>query len=224
MISLRGRLVLLAASSSLVLTATAIAALDRHPRDPREAFTASDRAWAQRIVLKRSDLPGWRASRSPADETRCATFDPDMSDLTLTGKAESPDLERGPLLVTSAAEIFRSEREAAVSFRRGARPQLIRCLHEAFRRGVGSQVSVRLVSGRVVAAPPVGDRRFAVRLVWTITGQGQTVRAYADLTGWDRGRASAAFAVFSVGEPPDRALERRLAGVLDRRMRREAKR
>jgi hypothetical protein len=221
MISPRLRVVvLLAGLVALVGATAAVAGMDRHPRDPREAFTRADRAWAEAIVLRRSDLPGWRASRSPADETRCSTFDPNMSDLTLTGRAESSDFERGPLLVTSAVEIFRSEREAAVSFRRGAKPPLIRCFHEAFRRGAGTQVRVRLVSGRVVAAPPVGRRRFAARLVWAITGQAQTVRVYADLIGWDRGRASTAFAVFSVGEPPDRALERRLAALLDGRMRR----
>jgi hypothetical protein len=214
------RLVSLVALVTLAAGAAAAAAADRHPRDPREALTAADQAWARRILLKRSDLPGWRASRTPPDETRCSTFDPNRSDLTLTGKAQSPDFERGFVLVSTAAEIFRSERDAATSFRRGAKPQVVRCLHEAFLRGAGGQVDVRLVSGRVVAAPPVGERRFAVRLVWALTEQGQTVRVYGDIAGWDRGRASVALAVFSIGEPPDRALERRLAALLDRRMRR----
>jgi hypothetical protein len=218
--SRRVRLVVLLGLLTLGAAATAAAAGDRHPRDPREAFTAADQAWARRIVLKPSDVRGWRALRSPPDESRCTSFDPDMSDLTLTGKAESPDFERGGLVVSTAAEVFRSKRDAVVSFRRGAKPQLIRCLHEAFVRGAGTQVRVRLLSGRVVAAPPVGERRFAARLVWAITGQAQTVRAYADVVGWDRGRASAAVGVFSVAEPPDRGLQRRLAALLDRRMRR----
>jgi hypothetical protein len=36
---------------------------------------------------------------------------------------------------------------------------------------------LELVSGRVVAAPRVGERRLAVRLVWEITAGAATVRS-----------------------------------------------
>jgi hypothetical protein len=206
--------------AALVGAAAAPGPPDRHPRDPRESLTAADQAWAKRIALKRSDLPaGWRASRAASsDEPRCPTFDPDMSDLTLTGKAES-DFSRGLSNVASETQIFRTAREAATSFRRGAKPQLIRCYDDLVQKELGSQAQVRLVSGRVVAAPPVGERRFALSLVWEITAGPRTLRTYFDVFGWDRGRASTAVAYSTLDEPPDRALEVRIAKRLDSRMR-----
>jgi hypothetical protein len=209
------------ALAALVGVAAAPGPPDRHPRDPREAFTAADQAWANRIALKQSDLPaGWRGSRAAGGEDpRCPTFDPDMSDLTVTGRAESPDFRRGLATVASETEIFRTARETATSFRRGAKPQLIRCYDDLVQKELGSQAQVRLVSGRVVAAPPVGDRRFAVRLVWEVTAGARNLRTYFDVFGWDRGRASTAVAYSTLDLPPDRALEIRIAKRLDSRMR-----
>jgi hypothetical protein len=210
------------ALTALVGVAAAPGPPDRHPRDPREAFTAADQTWANRIALKRSDLPaGWRGSRAATgDDPRCPTFDPDMSDLTMTGKAESLDFRRGLANMASETQIFRTAREAATSFRRGAKPQLIRCYDDLVQKELGSQAQVRLVSGRVVAAPPVGERRFALSLVWEITAGPRTLRTYFDVFGWDRGRASTAVAYSTLDEPPDRALEVRIAKRLDARMRR----
>lgn len=212
------------AAAVLVAAGAALALPDRHPRDPREAFTAADQAWAKRIALKRSDLPaGWRGTKpSGGEDPRCASFDPDLSDLTLTGESESMDFERGPVFVSSATEIFRTAREAATSFRRGAKPKLIRCYDEVFReafRTQAPQAEIRLVSGRVVAAPPVGDRRFAMRLEWEIVAAGAPIRTYLDVFGWDRGRASTGVVLVStLGVRPDRALEVRIAKRLDARM------
>ena len=206
---------------ALVAAALAAGAAGRHPRDPREAFTAADRAWAARIVLKASDLPGrWRSTKpAGGEDPRCPTFDPNMSDLTITGEAESRDFDRGAVFVSSVAQVFRTARETAISFRRGARPQLIRCYDEAFRKGVGDTIRSRLVSGRIVAAPRVGERRLALRLVWELTVEEVTARTYLDLIGWDRGRVSAAVVVLSAGRPPDRALALRLVQRMDARMR-----
>jgi len=215
----RGWIVLVLAA--LVGAAAALGQPDRHPRDPREAFTAADQAWAKRIALKGSDLPaGWRGTRPPsADDPRCSTFDPDLSDLTITGKAESLNFTRGFASILSETEIFRTAREAATSFRRGAKPQLIRCYDDLVQKEFAAQAQVRLISGRVVPAPPVGDRRFAVQLVWELEAGGRTFRTYFDVFGWDRGRASTAVAVSTLNVVPDRALERRLAQRLDARMR-----
>ena len=203
----------------LAFAVLASAADARHPRDPREAFTAADRAWAQRIVLKPGDLPGrWRSTKSASDDdARCPTFDPDMSDLTITGEADSRDFDRGGVFVSSTAEVFRTARETATSFRRAARPQLIRCYDEAFRDGLGT-VRARLVSGRAVTGPRVGDRRLALRLVWELTVREGTARTHLDLIGWDRGRASAAVVVLSVGRSQSE-LAARLAQRMDARMR-----
>jgi hypothetical protein len=209
------------AAAALAAAGTALALPDRHPRDPREAFTAADQAWAKRVALKRTDLTGtWRASGpTPAVDARCASFDPDMSDLTLTGKSESQDFTRGTTYAGSLTEIFRTARETATSFRRAARPQLIRCYDELVRAEFPSQAKVELVSGRVVAAPKVGERRFALRMIWEITVGVGSVRSYLDVLGWDRGRASTAVFLSTIDREPDRALERRIVQRLDARMR-----
>jgi hypothetical protein len=207
--------------AALVGAAAAPGPPDRDPRDPRESVTAADQAWAKRIALKRSDLPaGWRGSPTASDEDpRCATFDPDRSDLTITGKSESLIFTRGLASVLSETEIFRTARDTAASFRRGAKPQLIRCYDAVVRKEFESQAEVKLVSGKVVAAPPVGERRFALQLVWEITAGGRTFETYVDVFGWDRGRASTAVAFSTLDVVPDRPLERRVAQRLDARMR-----
>lgn len=214
------------AAAALAAAGAALALPDLHPRDPREAFTAADQAWAKQIALRRSDLPaGWRGSKpAGGEDPRCPSFDPDLSDLTLTGESESLDFERGPALLTSNTQIFRSAAEAATSFRRGAKPQLVRCYDDLFREEFMSQLpqaKIKLISGRVVAAPPVGERRFAVRLAWEVTATGTPpIRIHLDVFGWDRGRVSTAIAFFStLGVVPDRALEARIAKRLDARMR-----
>jgi hypothetical protein len=208
--------------AALIGVAAAPGPPDRHPRDPREAFTVADQAWAKRIALRRSDLPaGWRGtpSTSSGEDPRCPTFDPDMSDLTLTGNAESPDFERGTSFLASETDVFRTAEQTETSFRRGAKPQLIRCYDDFIRKELGAQAEVRLVSGKVVAAPPVGERRFAVRLLWEITANSRSIRSHLDVIGWDRGRASTVVVYTTLGVAPDRALERRIAQRVDARMR-----
>jgi hypothetical protein len=210
------RLVALVATVALVAAAAAQA---RQPRDPREAFTSADRAWARQIVLQRADLPGWRSTPpTPDDGTRCASFNPDMSDLTLTGRADSRSFERGAALVASVAEVYRSAPETQTSFRRAAKAApLVRCHDETFRKQLGA--GVRLVSGHAFEPPRVGERRLAIRLVWAARAAQQR-RVYLDVIGWDRGRASAQLIVASFGTPPDAGLESRLARRMDARMRR----
>ena len=172
-------------------------------------------------MLKGADLPGQWASTKPGadDDGRCASFDPDQSDLVLTGEAESRDFARGPIIVGSSAEVYRSVRDAAESFRRVARPQFVRCLEAAFR----GQDGVTGLAGRVVPFPAVGVRRFAIRIGWTYVQDRRRVPAYVDFIGWDRGRASASLFVLGIGAPPSQALELGLARRMDARMRADAR-
>ena len=59
--------------------------------DPKKSITAADQAKARSIVLTRTDFAaGWKKVPAPPDsDLVCPGFDPNESDLTLTGEAES---------------------------------------------------------------------------------------------------------------------------------------
>jgi hypothetical protein len=208
-------------SAAVLVLAAALAgtaAAARNPKDPREAFTAADRAWARRVLLKPADLPsGWRSvGRGRPAYFHCATFDPDLSDLVVTGKERSHDLSGDGATAVSETTVFRTAEDAAAYWRRSPRVQLIRCYDRIYRRDLPG---LRLARSRVVAAPPVGDRRFALRLAWRHVSSGTEPAYYLDTVAWLRGRVATFFWILDT-EPIDAGLERRVARRLDGRMRR----
>jgi hypothetical protein len=206
----------LAVVALLAAVAATAAGAARHPKDPREAFTAADRAWARRVLLKPTDLPsGWRSigGKDPA-YFHCATFDPDLSDLVVTGKERSRDLARDGATAVSETTVFRSAEDAAEYWRRSPRTQLSRCYDTIYRRDLPG---LRLASSRVVAAPAVGERRFALRLAWRHVASGSAPAYHLDTVAWLRGRVATFFWILDT-DPIDRGLESRVARRLDARM------
>ena len=59
--------------------------------DPKKKITAADQAKARSMVFKRTDFAaGWKkVPPSPESDLTCPGFNPDESDLTLTGEAEN---------------------------------------------------------------------------------------------------------------------------------------
>ena len=90
----------------LAVPAVALAA----DTDPKKRITAADQAKARSIVLKRTDFAaGWKkVPASPDSDLVCPGFNPDESDLTLTGEAEA-DFEhtQGRLFVASVRRSLR---------------------------------------------------------------------------------------------------------------------
>jgi hypothetical protein len=175
------------------------AATAQDPHAEKERLNRADMALAKRANLKAVDLdPAWRPIAVPDDDDEsftCPGFDPDFSAFTITGKARSAFVRGTAGSILSAVEVYATERQAIGDFRTGTKPPLARCLRyateEGFKRG-GAALSGRVISSKVVAAPRVGDRRFAVRLVARVTVGGRSLPLVIDVVAFQRGRSVAA--------------------------------
>jgi hypothetical protein len=129
----------------LAIPAAALAA----DTDPKKRITLADQAKARSILLKRTDfVAGWkRTPASPDSDFICPGFNPDESDLTLTGEAEA-DFERSGsgVGVYSYSEVWASKTDALKSWTRSDKPAAARCLGYAVRKGAESEgAQVRIV-------------------------------------------------------------------------------
>jgi hypothetical protein len=183
----------------LVALAVAASAAARNPHDPKEKLIAADNATARAIVIHRSDLVGkWKAEKPDTSPDKpCRTFDPDLSDLTITGKADSQDFSRADgVLISSQAEIYETAVQLRKGFGRYNKPKLIPCVDAVFREGAKG-TTVKMLVGRMAPVPRYGDRAARFQFVWALTENGQTVKAFADIYHVAKGRKSVMVFVFS---------------------------
>lgn len=177
--------------------------------DPKRRISPADQAKARSVVLKRTDLAaGWKkVPPSPDDsEPTCPGFNPDSSDLTLTGEAEA-DFEHGSgASVISSVEVFVSRSDALKSWTRGAKPALPRCLAHIFLTSVeddGGKATI-LKQGQI-AFPKVAPRTIAFRVAARVTVEQQgkppaQVPVTMHVVGVGRGRADATLFTSGLGK------------------------
>ena len=173
--------------------------------DPKKKITAADRAKARSIVLRRADLgPGWKkVPPSPESDATCPGFNPDESDLTLSGEAEA-DFEQGVLLVASASEIFATKADALKSWARNDKPAVARCLGYLFSQGqTDKSTKVKIVSAGRMAFPKLAPRTAAFKVVarLTITDKGKktTLPVTIQLLAFGQGRGDVSLLAISPG-------------------------
>jgi hypothetical protein len=187
----------------LVALAGAAAALAGRG-DPKKAITKVDQARAKAMLVRRSDLaPGFKASPQGKDSNAyCAALD--ESDLTVTGDAESPDYTLqapGRLIsITSQAQLYRTSKQALASWRRGTSAAGERCAAKELTRAIGSSGG-KFRSLRRMTFSKVAPLTVAYRVTAQVTSGLTTVPVYVDVVVLQRGRAQAAFFVFSLGAP-----------------------
>jgi hypothetical protein len=189
----------------VVLAAPAIALASG--TDPRRKLDAADERKAASIIFKRTDFtPGWKRSASSASsgggDLSCAYYNPDGSDLTLTGHAEAEFARGGVSSVLSYADVYASAKEAATAWSRTVRPALARCLGEFFERDAAAPgMKVSVVSHGRTPFPRVAPRtaafRIDVRMLVTQAGQTTAVPLALHLLVIGRGRAEAGFLTFA---------------------------
>jgi hypothetical protein len=144
--------------------------------DPKERITAADQAKARSIVVSRADfVGGWtRLPAAPESDEACPGFDPDNSDLTLTGQAQAdfahPD---GFPKVLSSADVYVSRADASAAWTRNVKPAAAaRCVAHVFRRDVEADGgNVTIVSHGPMAFPKVAPKTAAFRVVARLTLQ-----------------------------------------------------
>ena len=211
----------LAACAALLLVLASAAGAGT---EPRKKINPADQARARAINLKRSDLPGsgWSATKSDSDSSnpRCSYYNPDQSDLTETGDAESPSFTREDgTFVSSTVGIFQTAAQGRTAYRRVVQPQLPRCLAEVFRKGTGQAENVTVRSAGRLAFSRLAEKTDAYRVVAGFKTDSGSVTAYVDIVLFNRGRTDAGVIFVSIGRPFDAALERALAGKVAARMR-----
>lgn len=218
----------LAAAALLALVVTATAATANG--EPKRAFTKADLALARSVVLVRADLgDGFvgvrRADQDLPDGARCGPLA--ESDLTITGKADSPDfrLQQTGVLLTagSSAHVYRTLREANASFTRGTGKQVATCLADIVRLSSPPGQKIRVRSAKRVAFPSLAPKTAAYRVVASVSaGSGQSVTVYFDAIVLQQGRVQASLVFTSAGRPlaeTDRVV---LASVVAKRLARAA--
>jgi hypothetical protein len=185
----------------------ATAASGRDPRLERVKLRPADVALAQRITLKQRDVgASWRPTRIPASGERrltCPGFNPDLSRFTITGKANSGFTQTTGASIISTVEVYESRADAIGDFQTGAKPIVVRCLKQSLLQefNAGGLIDVKVPIARVVAAPRVGDRRTAYRIVARIEAANTRIDLYLDVVVVQRGRSIAAFFFTSPSRP-----------------------
>jgi hypothetical protein len=177
----------------------ATVASGRDPRLERVQLRAADVALAQRITLKQRDIgASWRPTRIPDSSGQrliCPGFNPDFSRFTITGKANSGFTQTSGASIISSVEVYESRADAIGDFQVGAKPIVASCIKRSLEReiNVGGVVEVSVPFARVVAAPRVGDRRIAYRIVARLETASTRVDLYLDVVVVQRGRSIGAF-------------------------------
>jgi hypothetical protein len=206
------RIVALALTLVAVLTASAVAA---SPRSETIRLRPADVALAKRAVLKQDDVgPDWARVPTPQggdSQFACKSFQPDFSSFTITGQAYASFRIASPpgAQIDSTVAVFKTTAQAAGDFRRGAKPQLASCLADQVRRAFSrypAGVKGRLLSSKMVAAPRLGDLSAAYAVTAEISGNGQSLPVFVDVTVVQRGRSIAALVFTGMGSRlPSRA-------------------
>jgi hypothetical protein len=199
------RLLVVVVALCIGVPAVALAAADT---DPKERFTAADQAKARAVVLKRSDfVAGWKKVPAPPESDEpCPGFNPDNSDLTISGEAIGNfEHTQGLPSVLSVVDVYVSEADAAKSWARNVKPALARCFGHFFLKGAQEEgVKARIVSQGRISFPKVAPRTAAFRVVarLTVEPQGQepvTVPITMHIVALGRGRGEVGLLTSGVG-------------------------
>lgn len=190
--------------------------------EPKKQIVAADQAKAKSIVARKADLGAtWKIdaddSSSGGDDFRCSYYNPDQSDLTKTGDADSPDFVRETnsqfAFLASQASVFKTAGQMATSWSRVIRPNFARCFAEAVAEGIGEggDAKFALRSAGTLAFPRLAPRTAAYRVTGTVTVEGQKVPVWFDVIAMSRGRSVALLLFAALLTAPDGQEERAIA-------------
>ncbi len=177
----------------------ATSASGRDPRLERLQLRAADVALAKKITLKQGDVgASWRPTRIPnssGERLVCPGFNPDLSRFTISGQASSGFTRTNGASIISSVEVYESRADAIGDFQTGAKPIVANCLKRSLEKelNAGGLVEATIPFARVVAAPRVGDRRIAYRIVARLAAANMQLDIYLDVVVVQRGRSIAAF-------------------------------
>lgn len=192
----------------VLLLAVPALALASHT-DPKRQINAGDQRKATSILLKRPDFnTGWtKVPNSPDDDEHmsCPGYNPDESDLILTGDAESSFGYSDRLhSVFSTANIYKTRAQALASWTRGVKPAAPGCFAKLMKQAIGADgTPTTIVRRGWIAFPKLAPRTAAMRVVLKVTftseGQTTTVPLTITLVGLGNGRGDAGLMTMAFG-------------------------
>lgn len=195
--------------------------------EPKKRIVPADQKKAAAIVLKRTDLAaGWKRVRTPDSDNglKCPGFNPDESDLTLTGESESEfDSTDGTRYLAAFSSVYVSNKDALASWTRSVKPAVARCIAHFFREGVADEGGKATIvkQGRVAfprVAPRTAAFRVAARVSFTEAGETTTVPFTIHLIGLGRGRGDVGLMAMGPGAGIPAAELQALAKLLSMRL------
>ena len=192
----------------LVCLAVPALALAGH-LDPKKQLNPADQRKAASIVLKRADFAaGWKktpATPDDADHLNCPGYNPNQSDLVLTGEVEAEfEAAEGIPSVSSIANVYKTRADALAAWSRSAKPALAPCLARLFKQGIeeGGGKAAIVRAGRI-AFPKLAPRTVAYRAVLSVTategGQEAKVPFTIHFVALGNGRGDSALLAIGVG-------------------------
>lgn len=206
---------------------------DSGGRDAETVIEDEDQRLAEGALLTLADFPsGWEEpadedGEDGEDEDESACFQdiaPDLSELTVTGHAESGNFETETAWASSAATVYRSEDEARAAFEGGRdalqSDELAECFRDAFVQGLAegendAEIEVGELSTREATAPETAaERSAAVDIEIPLEVEGEAVSAYMEFVGLQQGRSIGSLVTFSFIDPFPADETGRLAGIM----------
>lgn len=195
----------------------------------QEQINAEDQALAESVVLQLEDFPtGWREETEDNgdEEDIFEACGISLSDFTVTGRAESPDLARGEAtLATSFAAVFQPEAEAEQAFALVSGDEATACFQRYLEQQGPSEegVSVKDVSVGTLSFPSIGDESAATKIVLTLEaepdfgGDPVEIDTYTDIIWIRQANTVAGLVFFDVLTPfPDFEKEQLASTVAER--------
>lgn len=143
--------------------------------DPKKQIDAADQRKVVSIVLKRTDFgAGWKRSPKTPDTNEhysCPGYNPNESDLVLTGEAEAEfEGAEGVPSVSSYANVYKTRRDAIASWTRSAKPGLAPCLATLLKREIEKEGGKVVIAKKgTIAFPRYSPRGVAYRVVMNVT-------------------------------------------------------
>ena len=192
--------------------------------DPQKKITRAGQANAIAASLHRADFPptGWQQQpRQPKQKDdsspRCSYYNPDQSDLVEIGDYDSPDFDQaGGSSISSSTGAFKTVAMGKTAYARVAKPALVKCLAELFKKGAGA-AKTTILSAAPLNFERYGDRSIAYRIVALVKTPTAAVRAYLDVILVNKGSTDIAFLAIGIQKPLSTALEQSLVGKVTAR-------
>ena len=178
-------------AAALVVASAALAA---DSTDPKVELSKADQALAAKLVLRFTDLgAAWSGGAEKPSSLKipvCPSNQPNDSDLTITGHAESRlNLQTAATQVDTDVLIFKSAKQVAKLVSRVIEsPSISDCLRYDLIKSVGGQ-GVTIVGVSQVPVAKAGDHSALYRVTLSVKSGSKTVPVYSDFLYVSQGRA-----------------------------------